>query len=157
MQAGTLFAPDLLKYGHVAPNTADQRKCSFEFLWGSIAPSLVPNAALTPQTRSLSLLTEQNSALFVFYPVKFGDLAVSALVDSGAIHNFHEASLLSSLRDSPSFISIVPCHFQITLVDGGVIQAAKLATLALEVVDDHGVIVPGMLALKFYIIDMLPA
>ena len=37
------------------------------------------------------------------------------------------------------------------------VQAAQLATLALEVVDDQGVLVPGMLALEFYILDMLPA
>ena len=37
------------------------------------------------------------------------------------------------------------------------VQAAQLATLALEVVDDHGIIVPGMLALEFYVFDMLPA
>ena len=36
-------------------------------------------------------------------------------------------------------------------------QAARLATLALEVVDDQGVIVPGMLALEFYVLDMLSA
>ena len=36
-------------------------------------------------------------------------------------------------------------------------QAAQLATLALEVVDDQGVLVPGMLALEFYILDTLPA
>ena len=29
-----------------------------------------------------------------------------------------------------------------------------MATLALEVVDDQGVIVPGMLALVFYVLDM---
>ena len=37
------------------------------------------------------------------------------------------------------------------------VQAAKLATLALEVMDDHGMIVPGMLALEFYVFDMLAA
>ena len=37
------------------------------------------------------------------------------------------------------------------------VQAAQLATLALEVVDDQGVIVPGMLALEFYFLNMLPA
>ena len=35
------------------------------------------------------------------------------------------------------------------MADGGVVQAAHLATLALEVVDDQGVIVPGMPALNF--------
>ena len=117
----------------------------------------MPNATPTPQTGSLSLVDEQTSAPFVFLPVQFGDLAVSALVDSGAMHNFLAASLLPKLRDSPSFVSIVPCQLQVTLVDGGVVQAAQLATLALEVVDDQGVIVPGMLALEFYILDMLPA
>ena len=37
------------------------------------------------------------------------------------------------------------------------VQAAQLATLALEVVDDQGVLVPGMLVLEFYNLDMLPA
>ena len=43
------------------------------------------------------------------------------------------------------------------MVDRGVVQAAQLATLAPEVVDDQGVIVPGMPALEFYIFNMLPA
>ena len=42
-------------------------------------------------------------------------------------------------------------------MDRNVVQAAQLATLALEVVDDQGVLVTGMLALEFYILDMLPA
>ena len=54
-------------------------------------------------------------------------------------------------------MSIVPCQLQVTLVDRGVVQAAQLATLALEVVDDQGMIVIGMLALEFYVLDMLPA
>ena len=54
-------------------------------------------------------------------------------------------------------MSIVPCQLQVTLVDGGVVQVAQLATLALEVVDNQGVIVTGMPALGFYILDMLPA
>ena len=37
------------------------------------------------------------------------------------------------------------------------VQAAWLVTLALEVVDDQKVLVPGMPALNFYILDMLPA
>ena len=37
------------------------------------------------------------------------------------------------------------------------VQAVQLPTLALEVVDDQGVLVPGMPALEFYIQDMLPA
>ena len=42
-------------------------------------------------------------------------------------------------------------------MDRGVVQAAQLATLALEVVDDQGVIVLGILAIEFYILGMLPA
>ena len=42
-------------------------------------------------------------------------------------------------------------------MDGNVVQAAQLATLALEVVDDQGVLVPGMPALEFYVLDTLPA
>ena len=157
MQADTTFATDLLTYRHVAPKSADQCKCSFECPGGSSAPNLVPNATQTPQTGSLSLVAEQTSAPVVFFPVKFSDLAVSALIDSGAMHNFLAASLLTKLQDSPSFVSIVPCQLQVTLADGGVVQAAQLATLALEVVDDQGVLVPGMLALEFYVLDMLPA
>ena len=37
------------------------------------------------------------------------------------------------------------------------VQAVQLATLALEVVDDQGVLVPGMPALEFCVLDMLPA
>ena len=114
----------------------------------------MPNATPTPQTGSLSLVDEQTSAPFVFLPVQFGDLAVSALVDSGAMHNFLAASLLPKLRDSPSF---VPCQLQVTLADGVVVQALQLATLALEVVDDQGVIVPGIPTLDFYVFDMVPA
>ena len=58
---------------------------------------------------------------------------------------------------SPSFVSIVSCQLQVTLVDGGLVQAAQLATLPLEAMDNQGVIVPGMLTLEFYILDMLPA
>ena len=36
-------------------------------------------------------------------------------------------------------------------------QAVQLAKLALEVVDDKGVLVPSMPALEFYILDMLLA
>ena len=84
-------------------------------------------------------------------------MAVSALIDSGATYNFLTASLLTKLQDSPSFVSIVPCQLQVNLADRGVVQAAQLATLALEVVDDQGVIVPGMPALEIYILDILPA
>ena len=37
------------------------------------------------------------------------------------------------------------------------VQEAHLATLALEVVDNQGVLVPVIAALEFYILDMLPA
>ena len=117
----------------------------------------MPNATPTPKTGSLSLVDEQTSAPFVFLPVHFGALAVSALVDSGAMHSFPTTSLLPKLRDSPCFVSIVPCQLQATLADRGVVQVAQLATLAPEVVDDQGVIVPGMPALEFYILNMLPA
>ena len=157
MQASTPFATDLLKYGHVTPNTAEQRRSSFESPGGSSAPSSVPIATPTPHTGSLSLVDEQNSALFVFLPVKFGDLAVSAMVDYGAIYNLLATTLLPKLQDSSSFVPIVPCQLQVTLADGGVVQAAQLATLAIEVVDDQEVIVLGILALEFYVLDMLPA
>ena len=42
-------------------------------------------------------------------------------------------------------------------MDRNVVQAAQLAKLTLEVVDDQGVLLPGMLALEFYILDTLPA
>ena len=42
-------------------------------------------------------------------------------------------------------------------MDGNLVQAAQLATLALEVVDDQEVLVPGMLALEFYVLNTLPA
>ena len=139
----------MLTYGHVAPNTAEHCRSSFESPGGSSAISSVPIATQPPQTGNLSLFYEQTSAPFVFLPVQFGDLPVFALVDSGAKHNFLADSLLPKLRDSPSFMSIVPCQLQVTLADGGVVQAAQLATLALEVVDDQEVIVPSMLALEF--------
>ena len=87
----------------------------------------------------------------------FGNLAVSALVDSGAMHNFLAGSLLLQLQDSPSFVSIVLCQLQVTLADGGVVQAAQLTTLALEVMDNQGAIVPGITALEIYVFNMLPA
>ena len=89
--------------------------------------------------------------------MQFSDLVVSALVDSGAMHNFFATSLLPKLQGSPSFVSIVPWQFQATLEDRGVVQAVLLATLAPKVVDDQGVIVPGMLALEFYDFNMLSA
>ena len=78
------------------------------------------------------------------------------LVDSGAMYNFLEASLLPKLCDSLSFVSIFSCQLQVTLADRGVVQAAHLATLALEVVD-QGVVVPSMPALEFYVLNTLPA
>ena len=99
MQAGTTFATDLLTFGHVAPKSADHPKYIFEHSGSGSAPSLVPIATLTPQIGSLGLLGEHISAPIVFLPVKFGDLAVSALLDSGATYNFLSASLLPKLRD----------------------------------------------------------
>ena len=97
MQADTTFATDLFIYRHVAPKSSDQCKCSFGYPGGSNAPNLVPNATPTPQTGSLSLVSNQTSALIVFLPVKFGDLAVFALINSGATHNFLAASFLNKL------------------------------------------------------------
>ena len=57
----------------------------------------MPIATPTPQIGSLGLVGEQTSAPVVFLPVKFGDLAVSALIDSGATHNFLAVSLLPKL------------------------------------------------------------
>ena len=59
----------------------------------------MPIATLTPQISSLGLVGAQNSALVVFLPVKFGDLAVSALIDSVAIYNFLADSFLPKLQD----------------------------------------------------------
>ena len=59
----------------------------------------MPKATQTPQNGSLSLVAEQTSALVVFLPVKFSDLAVSALIDSGVTHGFLAASLLPKLQD----------------------------------------------------------
>ena len=117
MQSGTPFATDLPKYGRIAPNTAKQRRSGFESPRSSSAPNSVPNATLTSKTGSLSLAEEQTSACFMFLPVQFGDLVVSALVDFGAMHNFFEASLLPKLRGSASFVSIVPWKLQVTLAD----------------------------------------
>ena len=41
-------------------------------------------------------------------------------------------------------------------MDRNVVQAAQLPTLALEVLDDQVVLVPGMPALGFYVLNMLP-
>ena len=113
MQADTAFATDLLTYGHIVSKSAEQRRSSFKSPGDSSAPNLVPNAPPTPQTGSVSLVTKHTSAPIVFLPVKFSDLTVSALVDSGAMQNFLAASLLPKLQDSPSFVSIVPCQLQV--------------------------------------------
>ena len=55
----------------------------------------IPN----PQTSSLSLIAEQTSAPVVFLPEKFGNLAVSALIDSEAMYNFLATSILPKLQD----------------------------------------------------------
>ena len=99
MQADTTFAADLPTFKHAAPKSADQSKSSFGCAGGSNAPNLVPNITQTTQTGSLSLVAEQYSAPVVFLFVKFGDLAVFALLDSGVTHNFLAASLLPKLRD----------------------------------------------------------
>ena len=99
MQGDTTFATNLLIYGHAAPKTAEQHKSKFEHSGSSSAHSWVPIAPLTPQIGSLGLVGEQTSAPVVglFLPVKFVDLAVSALIDSGATHNFLAACLLPRL------------------------------------------------------------
>ena len=109
MQADTIFATDLLTFGHVVPKSSDHPKCIFEHSGSGDAPSSVPIATPTPHTGSLSLVDEHNSALFVFLPVKFDDLAVSAMVDYGAIYNLLATTLLPKLQDSSSFVPIVPC------------------------------------------------
>ena len=85
--------------GMLCPNLQISTRSNFERSGSSSAPSLVPIATPTPQIGSLGLVGEQISAPVVFLPVKFGDLAVSALIDSGATHNFLAASLLPKLRD----------------------------------------------------------
>ena len=109
MQVDTTFATELLIYGHVVPKSADQCKCSFGCLGGSNAPNLVPNITQTPQTSSLSLVAKQTYAPVVFLPVTFSELAISALIDFGATHNFFAASLPTKLRDLTSLVSIVLC------------------------------------------------
>ena len=99
MLADTTFATDLPIYEYVAPKSAEQRRSNFEHSGSSNAPSLVPIATPSPQIVSLGLVGEQTSALVVFLPVEFGDLAVSALLDSGATHNFLAASFIPKLRD----------------------------------------------------------
>ena len=59
----------------------------------------MPIATPNPQIGSLGLVNQQISALVVFLPIKFGDLAVSTLLDSGAIHNFLAASLFPKLQN----------------------------------------------------------
>ena len=113
MHAGTLFTPDLLKYGHVVPNPAEQCRSSFESPGGSSAPSSVLIATPTPQTGSLSLVDEHTSASFMFFPVQFGDLAVSALVDSRAMHNFLAISLLPKLCDHPALCQLFLASYRL--------------------------------------------
>ena len=59
----------------------------------------MPIATPTPQIGSFGLVYGQISAPVVFLLVKFGDLAVSALLDSGPTHDFLAPSLLLKLRD----------------------------------------------------------
>ena len=99
MQADTTFEIDLPTYGHVVPKTAEQHRSKLQHSGIGSAPSWVPIATPTPQIGSLGLVSEETSAPVVFLPVKFGDLAVSALIDSGATHNFLAASLLPKLKD----------------------------------------------------------
>ena len=98
MQADITFATDLPIYGHIVPKTAEQRRRKLEHSGSGSVPNWVPIATPTPQIGSLGLVGEQTSAL-VFLPVKFGDLAVFALVDSGATSNFLAASLLPKLQN----------------------------------------------------------
>ena len=99
MQADTTFATDLPIYGYVMPRSAKQRRSNFEHSGSGSAPILVPIATPTPQIGSLGLVGEQSSASVVFLPVEFSDLAVSELIDSGAMHNFLAAFLPPKLRD----------------------------------------------------------
>jgi len=46
---------------------------------------------------------------------------------------------------------------QVNLADGGTVYATQLAGMAVELVDDSGVLVPGMPALDFYVLGSLPA
>ena len=84
MQTDTTFATDLPIYGHVVPQTAKQCGSNFEHSGSGSAPSSVPIATPNPQTGSLSLVAEKASDPVVFLPVKYGDLAVSALINFGA-------------------------------------------------------------------------
>ena len=97
MQVDTTFATVLLTFWHIAPKSADQPKCIFEHSGSGSAPSSVPIATPTPQIGSLGLVGEQISAPVVFLSLKFGGLAVSTLIDSGAIHNLLASSLLPKL------------------------------------------------------------
>ena len=58
MQADTICAADLPTFGHIAPKSADQPKCSFGCPGGSNARNLVPNITQTTLTGSLSLAAE---------------------------------------------------------------------------------------------------
>ena len=97
MQANTTFVTDLLTFGYIVPKSIDYPKCIFESSGSGNSPSSVPIATPNPQIGSLGLAGEQTSALVVFLPVKFGDFAVSALLDYGATHSFLVASLIPKL------------------------------------------------------------
>ena len=99
MQADTNFATDLPIIRYIASKSADRHKYTFGCPGNSNAPNLVPNTTQTPQTGSLSLVADKASTPIVFLPVKFSDLAVSDLIDSGATYNFLAASLLPKLQD----------------------------------------------------------
>ena len=58
MQADTTSATDLPTFGHVAPKSADQPKCSFGCPGGSNAPNFVPNATQNMQASNLRLVTK---------------------------------------------------------------------------------------------------
>ena len=86
-----------LYLGMLRPNLRISPSAFFEHSGSSSSPSLVPIATPTPQIGSLGLFGEQISALVVFLPVKFGDLAVSSLLDSGATYDFLATSLLPKI------------------------------------------------------------
>ena len=117
----------------------------------------MPNTVATDKPATLSSIDEQTSAPFVPLPVKFGEHAVSALVDSRATHNFIAASLFQKLQFLPAFVFAAPCQLQVYLVDEGVVQAGQLATLALTAIDDQGALVPGMPALQLHVLDAPPS
>ena len=61
-------------------------------------PSSLPTKSVpTDLVATYSLTDEQTTAPFVVLPVKLADLTVSALVNSGATHNFLAASVFQQL------------------------------------------------------------